>query len=274
MQQLPRDPDEQLRLGLRIVESAYDERSRHLDHELQQLRAYSKQQASQVSTLERRVAELEQQVRDGDERARQLSDEKSLVSQELKDTQRDLSKLDAFKRSIMQSIQQEDQPIVGGGGGGGGGGGFPGFTAAAAATPSAAISAASLPSYCTETASMPTAASSYPASPAAHAFGSAAMSSALGSGARVTSPAPMSRSPGGGEAPNPAAVMDGKDFFRNARLRLTYDQFNQFLSNIKRLNDHAQTRDETLARAQEIFGAENDDLFVSFNALLSKHGLT
>ncbi len=40
------------------------------------------------------------------------------------------------------------------------------------------------------------------------------------------------------------------------------------------LNDHAQTRDETLARAQEIFGAENGDLFVSFKTLLSKHGLT
>ena len=49
---------------------------------------------------------------------------------------------------------------------------------------------------------------------------------------------------------------------------------NQFLSNIKRLNDHAQTRDETLARAQEIFGAENSDLFGSFTSLLSKHGLT
>ena len=71
-----------------------------------------------------------------------------------------------------------------------------------------------------------------------------------------------------------AAVLDGKDFFRQARLRLSYEQFNQFLSNIKRLNDHAQTRDETLARAQEIFGAENGDLFVSFKTLLSKHGLT
>ena len=68
--------------------------------------------------------------------------------------------------------------------------------------------------------------------------------------------------------------MDGKDFFRQARLRLTYEQFNQFLTNIKRLNDHAQTRDETLARAQEIFGSENGDLFVSFKTLLSKHGLT
>ena len=34
------------------------------------------------------------------------------------------------------------------------------------------------------------------------------------------------------------------------------------------------TNNETLAKAQEIFGPENGDLFVSFKTLLSKHGLT
>lgn len=48
----------------------------------------------------------------------------------------------------------------------------------------------------------------------------------------------------------------------------------QFLTNIKKLNDHAQSRDETLQKAQDIFGTENEDLFVSFKQLLSKHGLS
>ena len=76
------------------------------------------------------------------------------------------------------------------------------------------------------------------------------------------------------QQPTDTARLDGKDFFRQARLRLTYEQFNQFLTNIKRLNDHAQSREETIQKAQEIFGSENDDLFVSFKALLSKHGLS
>ena len=84
----------------------------------------------------------------------------------------------------------------------------------------------------------------------------------------------MQRQAARGEGGNAAAVMDGKDFFRQARLRLTYEQFNQFLTNIKRLNDHAQTREATLMRAQDIFGADNDDLFQSFKSLLSRHGLT
>ena len=40
------------------------------------------------------------------------------------------------------------------------------------------------------------------------------------------------------------------------------------------LHDHAQTRDETIQKAQEIFGPENEDLFESFKVLLSKHGLS
>ena len=54
--------------------------------------------------------------------------------------------------------------------------------------------------------------------------------------------------------------MDGKEFFRQARARLSYEKFSQFLSNIKELNAHKQTRQETLARASEIFGDANADL--------------
>ena len=196
--------------------------------------------------MERRVAELEHQARESDERARQLTDDKALLQQELKTTQRDLSKLDAFKRSIIQSIHEEDVPA--------GLGGMPPVFSGGAPPPSTDFTPAAAPT---------------PYSPAPPPSGSAGafMSAA---GGTVRSPVQPS-SPG---ETNAAAVMDGKDFFRQARLRLTYEQFNQFLSNIKRLNDHAQTRDETLARAQEIFGAENGDLFASFKTLLSKHGLT
>ena len=128
-------------IGLRVIESAYEEKTRHLDHEMcaiifflpkcnhahirlslsqnihrQQLRAYTKQQQNQIAALERRVAELEQAARDADERTRQMADEKARVENELKTTQRDLSKLDSFKRSILQSIQDEELPGAGLGG--------------------------------------------------------------------------------------------------------------------------------------------------------------
>ncbi|KAJ4754596.1 interactor of constitutive active ROPs protein [Rhynchospora pubera] len=63
--------------------------------------------------------------------------------------------------------------------------------------------------------------------------------------------------------------IDGKEFFRQARSRLSYEQFAAFLANIKELNAHQQSRDETLKKAEEIFGPQNKDLFSSFQNLLS-----
>ena len=84
-------PDEALRQGLRMIETAYDEKARQQEHELQQLRAYGKDRQQQVALLERRVAELEAQLSESESRVRVLSDEKSSLQQDLKATQRDLS---------------------------------------------------------------------------------------------------------------------------------------------------------------------------------------
>lgn len=65
--------------------------------------------------------------------------------------------------------------------------------------------------------------------------------------------------------------VDGKDFFKQARSRLEYEQFAEFLTNIKELNAGKQTREETLERAHDIFGTGNNDLYESFQALLSRH---
>ncbi|KAL0912303.1 hypothetical protein M5K25_018267 [Dendrobium thyrsiflorum] len=65
--------------------------------------------------------------------------------------------------------------------------------------------------------------------------------------------------------------IDGKEFFRQARTRLSYEQFGTFLANIKELNAHRKSRQETLAKAEEIFGTENKDLYLSFQRLLNRN---
>ncbi|XP_028752396.1 uncharacterized protein At4g15545 [Neltuma alba] len=65
--------------------------------------------------------------------------------------------------------------------------------------------------------------------------------------------------------------IDGKEFFRQARSRLSYEQFSAFLANIKELNAQKQTREETLRKAEEIFGTDNKDLFLSFQGLLGRN---
>lgn len=77
--------------------------------------------------------------------------------------------------------------------------------------------------------------------------------------------------PSQGSLPSRTPRVDGKDFFRQARNRLSYEQFSAFLANIKELNAHRQTREETLRKAEETFGPDNKDLFAAFDGLLSRH---
>lgn len=77
--------------------------------------------------------------------------------------------------------------------------------------------------------------------------------------------------PRGRPIPGRAPRMDGKEFFRQARSRLSYEQFSAFLANIKKLNGQEQTREETLRKAEEIFGTDNKDLYLLFQGLLNRN---
>ncbi|XP_062015877.1 uncharacterized protein At4g15545 [Rosa rugosa] len=77
--------------------------------------------------------------------------------------------------------------------------------------------------------------------------------------------------PRGRPLPGRTPRIDGKEFFRQARSRLSYEQFSAFLANIKELNAQKQTREETLRKAEEIFGTDNKDLYLSFQGLLSRN---
>ncbi|KAF9618283.1 hypothetical protein IFM89_000918 [Coptis chinensis] len=65
--------------------------------------------------------------------------------------------------------------------------------------------------------------------------------------------------------------VDGKEFFRQVRSRLSYEQFGAFLANVKELNSHKQNREETLRKADEIFGPDNKDLYVVFEGLITRN---
>ncbi|KAG6431129.1 hypothetical protein SASPL_109204 [Salvia splendens] len=65
--------------------------------------------------------------------------------------------------------------------------------------------------------------------------------------------------------------VDGKEFFRQVRSRLSYEQFSAFLANVKELNSHKQTKEETLGKADEIFGPDNKDLYAIFEGLITRN---
>lgn len=90
------------------------------------------------------------------------------------------------------------------------------------------------------------------------------LSSLNRSPASTRSPGSPWTTPGGSGKP-----MDSKTFFSQARKRLTFDQFNDFLENIKRLNAQLQSR-ETIEKCVQSFG-EHPDLLLSLRQLLSRH---
>lgn len=77
--------------------------------------------------------------------------------------------------------------------------------------------------------------------------------------------------PRGRSGPARTPRIDGKEFFRQARSRLSYEQFSAFLANIKELNAQKQSREETLRKAEEIFGTDNKDLYLLFQGLLNRN---
>ena len=110
----PQNPDEQLKVGLRMIELAFEEKARVLEQEVRGLREYSQERQSQLTLMERRAGELEGQLREAEQRQRDLAAEnaslnaeKSQLSHELKNAQRELQRLDSFKRSILQSIKDD-----------------------------------------------------------------------------------------------------------------------------------------------------------------------
>lgn len=66
----------------------------------------------------------------------------------------------------------------------------------------------------------------------------------------------------------PDKTIDGKEFFKEARLRLSYENFAIFLGYVKKLNDKLITKERALFELKDVFEEENEDLFEKFCALI------
>ena len=60
----------------------------------------------------------------------------------------------------------------------------------------------------------------------------------------------------------------GKQFFSQARLKLSYEKFNSFLYYIKKLNDKSMSRERVIEEVREIFGNQNWELYRDFITLI------
>ena len=240
---LPPEPYDQLDLAHRINAYAYTQKVAVLEAEAGQLRTQASQHKNHVKTLERRIENLVMEVNDANEKTKQVLDdqnklvaEKNALIQTVKKLNRDVAKLESFKRHLLQTLQDEEDSKD-------------------AMNLGIDLASDRMISNVLSSASSPMVGSQVPA-------GMTPMANNGGASPEVKA----GGSPGAG-----TPKVDGKEFFRNARSRLGYDDFSQFLQNIKELNAGRQTREETLKKAQEIFKSQNADLYKTFEGLLSRH---
>ncbi|XP_016581547.2 uncharacterized protein At4g15545 isoform X2 [Capsicum annuum] len=312
---IPTDPYEQLDLARKITSMAIASRVTNLECEISRLRHNLNGKDRVIVNLEDKVSQLEQACREAELRLNVTLQDNMKMSKERDDLfftakklARDLTKLETFKRQLMQSLSDDDSsaetvdigtydqsvhksyPLkeevngytahhsFGGSVDGRGSSGaaskqalqrFSSPYLSPLLTPSDApkITSASVSprGYSAAVSPQRTSGSTSPTIPqfqrrvsVSSFYPSSQQSSAANSPPRAR--------------PKPAQTprVDGKEFFRQARIRLSYEQFSAFLANIKELNAQKQSREETLKKAEEIFGMDNKDLYLSFQGMLNR----
>ncbi|PHT38271.1 hypothetical protein CQW23_21844, partial [Capsicum baccatum] len=285
-QVLPSDPFEQLDLARKITSIALSTRISALESEAASLRRLLSERDDIISDLNSQLDSLDSSLSDASDRVSRAEQEKeSLVkenatlSNTVKKLNRDVAKLETFRKTLMRSLNEEEDNPAGAPDIAKNGqnrsdedsslppakppqrtqstdGGYSRSEDAESETSRPRISPSLLLASQTSTprftppgsppslsASVSPSRSPRPLSPRRHSI-SFSTSRGIQHGS-------MSGLEAGSQTAR--ARVDGKEFFRQVRSRLSYEQFGGFLANVKELNSHKQTKEETLRKAAEIF---------------------
>ncbi|XP_057489200.1 uncharacterized protein At4g15545-like isoform X2 [Actinidia eriantha] len=240
---LPLDPFEQLDVARKITSIALSTRVSALESEASVLRHTLTDRdnviadlQAQIESLDASLSETADKLAQADREKESLMRENAVLSNTVKKLNRDVSKLEIFKKTLMQSLQEDDDNS----------GGAPKVVATPVSS-HASFSSQSLVGE--DDATLPPSRTSPLRSQFLEVRNSYAEDQETDGRTRV----------------------DGKEFFRQVRSRLSYEQFGAFLANVKELNSHKQTKEETLRKADEIFGPDNKDLYAIFEGLITRN---
>lgn len=248
---LPEQHEDQMQLGFRMIQTAYNAKVQNLEQELRALRINVDDQRNQASALQKKNSSLEVELVEGHQRANQLAEENKELFRTMQQLRKQVQKLEGLKRRVLESMNSiqyteehyEESPAYmrddyarGA---------MPITAAAASREPngSSAVSQGARPS---------------PPNTWSTPMGDGAQDEA--SGARFAGQSPDGQ----------GQVAEGRQFFKQARSNLSYEAFNDLLSNIKRMNNQQQTLEETEEQARRIFGPELQHLYKDFVQLLNR----
>lgn len=311
---LPSDPFTQLDIARKITSIALSTRVSALESEASVLLAQLADRDNIIADLQSQIESLDASLADtldrlarAEQEKENLLQENSSLSSTVNKLRRDVAKLEVFRKTLMQSLQEEEDGSTG-----------PQGAFAKELKTQASLSAQSQSGD--DDISLPPSAYSSTQSETLESGNSVAedhdtdasrprISPGLLLGSQTSTPrltppgSPPSVSPS--KTPKPTSPrrhsvsfstsrgifdsshgsfsstdggpqsgrsrVDGKEFFRQVRSRLSYEQFGAFLANVKELNSHKQSKEETLRKADEIFGRDNKDLYTIFEGLLTRN---
>jgi len=259
---MPQDHEDQLALGMRIVQTAFTNKVASLEQEIRGLRLTCEEQRANVAALQKKNSSLEVELVESHQRSQQLAEENKELFKTVGSLRKQIGRLEHLKAAVLSSIQDDQEkevemgdtralmsddyirqatPLTAAGMGLPGGGGMQASMRQPSPSPAVGLGVGN------------------PGFAGGGAIGGMGGTPAGG---------------GGGAGMGAASPqIDGKAFFRQARGKLSSEAFNQFLASIKRLNSQQQTREETLDEARRLFGPENSDLYNDFENLLNRQGM-
>ncbi|KAH8495136.1 hypothetical protein H0E87_018354 [Populus deltoides] len=315
LQVLPSDPFQQLDVARKITSIALSTRVSALESESSLLRAKLAEKDDFIAHLQAQIESLDSSLSDSSDKLSRATQEKenllkenASLSNTVKRLQRDVSKLEVFRKTLVQSLQEDEESSAG----------APQIIAKPtpneddATLPPSRYSSiqskipemgnsfaedretdaprpgipqillasqtntprftppGSPPSF---SASVSPTRTSKPVSPKRQSMSfsiTRSMDDRSSAFSSLSSSQHSSMSSDAGSQAGRTRV-DGKEFFRQVRTRLSYEQFGAFLANVKELNSHKQTKEETLRKAEEIFGPDNKDLYTIFEGLITRN---
>uniref|UniRef100_A0A6M2EBG9 At4g15545-like C-terminal domain-containing protein n=1 Tax=Populus davidiana TaxID=266767 RepID=A0A6M2EBG9_9ROSI len=315
LQVLPSDPFQQLDVARKITSIALSTRVSALESESSLLRAKLAEKDDFIAHLQAQIESLDSSLSDSSDKLSRATQEKesllkdnASLSNTVKKLQRDVSKLEVFRKTLVQSLREDEESTAG----------APQIIAKPtpneddATLPPSRYSSiqskipemgnsfaedretdaprpglsqillasqintprftppGSPPSF---SASVSPTRTSKPVSPKRQSMSfsiTRSMDDRSSAFSSISSSQHSSMSSDAGSQAGRTRV-DGKEFFRQVRTRLSYEQFGAFLANVKELNSHKQTKEETLRKAEEIFGSDNKDLYTIFEGLITRN---
>mmetsp|Transcript_133607 Transcript_133607/g.231225 ORF Transcript_133607/g.231225 Transcript_133607/m.231225 type:complete len:275 (+) Transcript_133607:55-879(+) len=263
---LPQDHEDQLQLGIRICQTAFQNKIQTLEQEIRGLRLTSDEQRANLAALQKKNSALEVELVESHQRSQQLAEENKELFKTVGSLRKQIGRLEHLKAAVLSSVQDDAEKE------------------AEMGDTRALMSASYLESATPLTAKemglgAPQSFGGMPGGAAMASRGlqpammqSGGFAGGMGGGGGFAGGMGGGGMGGGGGGTGAAPPVDGKAFFRAARSRLSHEAFNQFLASIKRLNNQQQTREDTLEEARRLFGPELGDLYNDFETLLNRQG--